>query len=63
MWIEKNNIFCHGVLDEERLEVPETKVCNFWGFGIGSDQNITGFEISMNKWVSQIVQITHSLRE
>ena len=63
MRIEKNNIFCHGVLDEERFEVPETKVRNFWGFGIGSDQNITGFEISMNKWVSQIVQITHSLRE
>ena len=52
MRIEKNNIFCHGVLDEERLEVPETKVRNFGGFGIGSDQHITGFEISMDKWVS-----------
>ena len=48
------SIFCEKV-----LEIPQSKVGNFWLQGFGWHQNIWGFETSMQKRSSQIMQIGH----
>ena len=49
------SIFCKKV-----LEIPQSKIGNFWLQGFSWHQNIWGFETSMQKWSSQIMQIGHS---
>ena len=34
MWVQKDNVLCHRVLDEELLEIPESKVGDFGNLDI-----------------------------
>ena len=55
--VEEHHVLSHRVLDEEVLEVPETKVGDFGNPAISNDQHITRFKIPMDNWVTQVVKI------
>ena len=61
--VEEHHVLRHRVLDEEVLEVPETEVGNLGNPAIGHDQHVTGFKISMDNWIPQVVKIAHTLNK
>ena len=61
MWIQKDNILCHCVLDEELLEVPEPKVGDFRHFCASGDKNVAGLEVAVHHWTSHVVQACNAL--
>ena len=61
MGVQENSILCHGVLDKELLEIPESKICDFRHFFFRSHENIAGLEIAVHHWTPHVVKACDSL--
>ena len=61
MGVQENSILCHGVLDKELLEIPESKICDFRHFLFRSHKNIAGLEVAMHHGTPHVVKACDSL--
>ena len=61
MGVQENSILCHGVLDKELLEIPESKICDFRHFFFRSHKNIAGLEVAMHHGTPHVVKACDSL--
>ena len=55
MRVEEDDILCHGVLDEELLEIPQTKIGDFGDFCSGCNEDVAWLEVAVHHWASHIV--------
>ena len=61
MGVQENSILCHGVLDKELLEIPESKICDFRHFFFRSHKNIAWLEVAMHHGTPHVVKACDSL--
>ena len=61
--VQEHHVLRHRVLDEEVLEVPETKVGDLGNSAISNDQNIAWLKIPMDNWIPQVVKIAQTLKD
>ena len=61
MRVEKDHILCHGVLNEELLEIPQPKVGDFGHFCPSCNKDVAGFEVPVHHWTSHVVQTRDTL--
>ena len=62
MRVEKDHILCHGVLNEELLEIPQPKVGDFGHFCPSSDKDVAWLEVPVHHWTSHVVQTRDTLQ-
>ena len=55
MGVEEDDILCHGVLDEELLEIPQTKVGDFGHFCSGGNKDVARLEVAVHHWTPHVV--------